>query len=90
MRVEIAGRPALAVYRVDGEYFVSDDTCSHGEASLSEGSVDRAGIECPWHGGTFCLRTGKALNFPAELPIRVYPTTLRDGAIFIQPGEEPS
>lgn len=90
LRVEVEGRPPFAVYRVDGEFFVSDDTCSHGEASLSEGTVDGAEIECPWHSGKFCLRTGEALNFPAVTAIRVYPTMVRDGAIFIQPGEEPT
>ena len=85
LRVEIEGRPPLAVYRVDGEYFVSDDTCSHGEASLSEGTLDGPEIECPWHSGKFCLRTGVALNFPAVTPIRVYPAIVKDGEIFIQP-----
>lgn len=88
LRVEVEGRPPFAVYFVDGEYFVSDDTCSHGEASLSEGSIDGAQIECPWHSGKFCLRTGEALNFPAVTPIRVYPAIVRDGAIFIQPDQE--
>lgn len=88
LRVEVEGRPPLAVYRVDGEFFVSDDTCSHGAASLAEGSVDGAEIECPWHSGKFCLRTGAALNFPAVTPIRVYPAIVRDGAIFIQPVQE--
>jgi nitrite reductase/ring-hydroxylating ferredoxin subunit len=88
LRVEVEGRPPLAVYLVDGEYFVSDDTCSHGEASLSEGNVDGSQIECPWHSGKFCLRTGAALNFPAVTPIRVYPVIVRDGAIFIQAKQE--
>jgi nitrite reductase/ring-hydroxylating ferredoxin subunit len=90
LKVEIEGWPPFAVYLVDGEYFVSDDTCSHGEASLSEGSVDGAAIECPWHSGRFCLRTGEALNFPAVTPIRVYAAIVRDGAIFIQPVQEPT
>ena len=90
IRVEIEGRPALAVYLVDGEYFVSDDTCSHGAASLAEGIVEGAEIECPWHNGKFCLRTGQALNYPAVTPIRVYPAIVRDGAIFIHPGDDPA
>jgi nitrite reductase/ring-hydroxylating ferredoxin subunit len=88
LQVCIEGRAPFAVYRVDGEFFVSDDTCTHGEASLSEGTVDGAEIECPWHSGKFCLRTGEALNFPAVTPIRVYPATVRDGAVFISPGPE--
>lgn len=83
LRIEIEGRAPLAVYHVDGEFFVSDDTCSHGEAHLSEGTVEGAQIECPWHTGKFCLRTGAALNFPAVTPIRVYPAIVRDGAVFI-------
>ncbi len=90
LRVEIEGRPPLAVYFVDGEYFVSDDTCSHGEASLSEGTLDGAEIECPWHSGKFCLRTGEALTFPAVSPIRIYPAIVRDGEIFIQSGQAPT
>jgi nitrite reductase/ring-hydroxylating ferredoxin subunit len=88
LQVRIEGRAPLAVYHVDGEFFVSDDTCTHGEASLSEGTVDGAEIECPWHSGKFCLRTGEALNFPAVTPIRVYPATVRDGAVYISSDQE--
>ena len=90
LQVHIEGRAPLAVYHVGGEFFVSDDTCTHGEASLSEGTVDGAEIECPWHSGKFCLRTGEALNFPAVTPIRVYPATVRDGAVFIPSEQEPT
>ena len=90
LRVVVKGRAPLAVYHVDGQFFVSDDTCTHGEASLSEGTVEGAEIECPWHSGKFCLRTGEALNFPAVTPIRVYPATVRDGAVFIASDQEPT
>ena len=40
---------AVAIYRVDGAFFVTDDLCSHGEASLSEdGSLDGHEVECSW------------------------------------------
>ena len=90
-RVDIDGLPPLAVYNVEGKFYVSDDTCSHGDASLSEGMVSEDGrIECPWHTGSFCLRTGEALTSPADQPIRVYPVTLKDGAVFITPEDIPS
>lgn len=88
LQVCIEGRAPFAVYRSDGQFFVSDDTCSHGEASLSEGTVDGTEIECPWHSGKFCLRTGEALNFPAVTPIRVYPVSIHDGAIHIPSHQE--
>jgi nitrite reductase/ring-hydroxylating ferredoxin subunit len=85
LRVELDGRAPLAVYHLDGEYYASDDTCSHGEASLSEGTLEDGQVECSWHSGRFCLKTGSALTFPAILPIRVYPVSVRDGTVYIRP-----
>jgi nitrite reductase/ring-hydroxylating ferredoxin subunit/putative sterol carrier protein len=54
----VVGGLALAAFNLDGEFYVTDDTCTHGFASLSEGIVDGHIIECPWHGGTFDIRSG--------------------------------
>ena len=83
LRVDVDGFPPLAVFNLDGEYFVCDDTCSHGQASLSEGTIEGDRIECPWHNGQFCIRTGAALTAPAVAPIAVYPVTLKEGMVFI-------
>ena len=88
LRVEVDGHAPFAVFHADGQYFVIDDTCSHADASLSEGTVEDGHVECPWHSGTFCLKTGAALTFPAVTPIRVYPALVRGGEIFIQPHQE--
>lgn len=71
-RVDIAGRPPIAVYNVDGEFFATDDRCTHGDASLSEGVVDEDIIECPLHGGAFEIRTGQPASLPCVLPLRTY------------------
>lgn len=87
LRVEVEGHAPFAVYH-DGEGFhVSDDLCSHGAASLADGTLSDGRIECPWHSGSFCLKTGQALTFPAVEPIRVYPATVRDGWVFIEKPE---
>ncbi|MFM9998731.1 MAG: non-heme iron oxygenase ferredoxin subunit [Burkholderiaceae bacterium] len=83
LRVDVQGLPPLAVFNLDGEYFVCDDTCSHGQASLSEGSIEGDRIECPWHNGQFCIRTGAALAGPVVAPIVSYPVTLKDGMVCI-------
>ena len=44
-RVE-AGTLTLAVYNLDGEFCVTDDACTHGPGSLSEGVVEDDVIEC--------------------------------------------
>ena len=84
LRVDVEGFPPLAVFNLDGEYFVCDDTCSHGQGSLSEGTIEGARIECPWHNGQFCIRTGAALTPPAVTPITVYPVTLKNGMVCIR------
>jgi len=83
LRVEVAGRPALAVFHVKGQFYTTNDTCSHGDASLTEGFVEGEQVECPWHSGRFCLKTGSALTFPAVEPIKVYSTLVRDGDVYI-------
>lgn len=84
MRVEIEGLPPLAVFNLDGEFFVTDDTCTHGEASLCDGFVDGDEVECPWHSGKFCIRDGRATAFPAVEPIKVYRTSVVDGKVCIE------
>lgn len=75
---------ALAIYQVDGEVFVTDDICSHGEASLSEdGSLEGYQVECSWHFGRFDIRNGEPCAMPCELPIRAWPVKIEDGRVFV-------
>ena len=61
LKVETGGL-ALAVFNVDGEFFVTDDACTHGPGSLSEGYLDGDVIECNFHGGQFNVRTGEVIS----------------------------
>ena len=83
-RVVIAGTP-VAIFNVDGELHCLDDTCSHAEASLSEGDLDcgRCAIECPLHGSAFDLRTGEPLTLPAVEPVRVHDVDTTGGLLRI-------
>ena len=38
--VEIDGYPPIAIYNLAGDFFATDDTCTHGNASMSEGDID--------------------------------------------------
>jgi 3-phenylpropionate/trans-cinnamate dioxygenase ferredoxin subunit len=64
----------LCVVRIDDDWFVIGDRCSHADYSLSEGDVweDEREIECPKHGSTFSLETGEPLSLPATKPVPVY------------------
>jgi len=83
LRVELEGLPPLAVFNVDGGFYVINDTCSHGEASLCEGEIEDGQVECPWHNAKFCIKSGKALTFPAVEPQRTYIVAVEDGAVFL-------
>lgn len=81
-RAEIDDVP-VAIFNVDGSFYCLDDTCSHAEASLSDGDLDvtRCAIECPLHGSAFDLRTGDPLSLPAVEPVRVHEIDTSDGRI---------
>ena len=86
-RVEV-GEEAIAVFNLDGEYYAIGDTCSHEEASLSEGDVFGDCVECPLHGAEFDITTGKNLTLPAVSPVPSYPVKLEGDAILVGVGEE--
>ena len=71
IKVEKDGK-TICVARVGDEVFAVDDTCSHSDASLSEGDVTDFKIECWLHGAEFDLRTGEALTPPAVAPLHTY------------------
>jgi nitrite reductase/ring-hydroxylating ferredoxin subunit len=74
----------LAVFNIEGEFYVTDDHCTHGPGSLSEGYVDGAIVECNFHGGQFNIRTGEVVLPPCTVPVKTYPTSVRDGKVFIE------
>lgn len=82
IRIE-AGPHRIAVFRTDNDVLAVGDRCSHAEASLSEGEVFDFEIECPRHGATFDLRTGKALSLPATKPVPAYESKTEDGDLYL-------
>ena len=83
VKVEKNGH-TICVARVGNEVFAVDDTCSHSDASLSEGDVTDFKIECWLHGAEFDLRTGEALTPPAVAPINVYPVSVDGDSVTIE------
>jgi nitrite reductase/ring-hydroxylating ferredoxin subunit len=74
----------IAIYNINGVYYVTDDTCTHESASLSEeGLLDGASIVCGWHFCAFDIATGQAMASPCSEPIRTYPVTVIDGVLHV-------
>jgi 3-phenylpropionate/trans-cinnamate dioxygenase ferredoxin subunit len=79
----VLGPRVVALCRVADTVYAIDDTCSHMEASLSEGTLQGTVITCPRHGGQFDIRTGEAVRMPAVDPIDTFPVRIEDGRIWV-------
>ena len=75
---------ALAVYNVDSAFYVTDDACTHGPGSLSEGFLEDDVIECNFHQGKFNVRTGEVVAPPCMVPVKTYHTVVEDGVVYIE------
>jgi nitrite reductase/ring-hydroxylating ferredoxin subunit len=78
------GDLTLAVFNVDGEFFVTDDACTHGPGSLSEGYIEGDVVECNFHNGQFNIKTGEVVSPPCMVPVQTYRAVVEDGKVFIE------
>jgi 3-phenylpropionate/trans-cinnamate dioxygenase ferredoxin component len=89
-RFEVDGR-LVAVANLGEEGFRAVDAiCSHAHYFLDEGEVDPdlETIECPKHGSTFDLNTGKPRTLPATLPVATYKVKTEGDDILIEVGDD--
>jgi nitrite reductase/ring-hydroxylating ferredoxin subunit len=85
LKVE-AGDLTLAVYNVDGAFYVTDDACTHGPGSLSEGYIEGDVVECNFHNGQFNIKTGEVVAPPCMIPVKTYPAVVENGRVLIEEG----
>jgi nitrite reductase/ring-hydroxylating ferredoxin subunit len=77
------GDRRLAVYNIDGTFYVTDDECTHAAASLAEGMLEDGVIECCLHFGAFDVKTGAVKAPPASVALRTYQVVLQGDDIFV-------
>ena len=83
IKLDLNGTP-VCVTRIGDEVFAIADTCSHSEASLSEGDVLDFKIECWLHGAEFDLRTGEAVTLPATQNLEVYKVAIDGDSVTVE------
>lgn len=81
--VQLDGRD-IALYKVEGSVFATDNTCTHGHARLCDGFLEGHEIECPLHQGKFDVRDGSPTCAPVTEALRCYPVRIEDGRVFLQ------
>ncbi|WP_229452278.1 non-heme iron oxygenase ferredoxin subunit [Massilia niastensis] len=82
-----SGERTLAVFNIDDQFYVTDDLCTHGPGSLSEGYIDGDVVECDFHNGAFNIRTGEVVAPPCMVPLKTYLVYTADGKVYIDPNQ---
>lgn len=77
------GNLVVAVYNIGGEFFATDNECTHGAASLADGILEDDIIECTLHFGAFNVKTGEAVQAPCFTPLRTYKVAVQDGQVMV-------
>ena len=80
---------AILLCRVGPDVHAVADRCTHEDVSLSLGSLCGHRLRCPLHGSAFDVRSGEALEEPAEEPLPTWPVTVEDGWVKIADREAP-
>jgi len=83
MKAFDVGDHRLAVFNIGGEFYVTDDECTHASGSLAEGMLDGSVVECCLHSAAFDVRTGEVKAPPASFPLRTYKVLLQDDDVYI-------
>jgi 3-phenylpropionate/trans-cinnamate dioxygenase ferredoxin subunit len=85
-RFQLDGRDVAVVNLGDEGFRALDAICSHEHYFLDEGEVDPdlETIECPKHGSTFDLNSGKPRTLPATQPVDTFAVTVDGDDVMIE------
>jgi nitrite reductase (NADH) small subunit/3-phenylpropionate/trans-cinnamate dioxygenase ferredoxin subunit len=73
----------LALFNVEGRFYVTDNTCLHRGGPLGDGFLEGTFVTCPWHGRRYDLETGENVGSPS-LRVKTYPVIVEDGEVRIR------
>jgi len=76
---EVNGK-SLAVFNIDGQFHVIDNTCLHRGGPLGEGELENNVVTCPWHGWQFNVITGGCVNNPSA-QVETYQVKIEDADV---------
>jgi nitrite reductase/ring-hydroxylating ferredoxin subunit len=75
---------SIAVCRTSAAGFHAfGDSCPHQGLSLSEGALRGEVVHCPFHGGAFTVRGGRAVAGPTRRRLEMHEVLIQDGQVFV-------
>jgi 3-phenylpropionate/trans-cinnamate dioxygenase ferredoxin subunit len=89
-RFQVGDRLIAVVNLGEGGFRAVDAVCSHAYYFLDEGEVDvdDETIECPKHGSTFDLNTGRPTTLPATVPVEAYTVKVEGDDVLIEVNDD--
>ncbi|HSF82143.1 MAG TPA: Rieske 2Fe-2S domain-containing protein [Anaerolineales bacterium] len=71
LRLRLKGQ-AILVTNIGGDFYATEEECTHAGGPLSEGVMEGETVICPWHGSCFNVITGEVTCPPATEPLKNY------------------
>ena len=62
----------IVVFNVGGRFCATQNTCTHRQGPLSEGTLDGSTVTCAYHDAQFDVCTGAVLRGPAREPLETF------------------
>ena len=84
--IDAQGR-AIALFRVEGRCYATQNACPHMGGSLGEGKLKDHVVTCPFHGWTFDVRTGANMRNPRLKKLECFAVTIEGDEVFIELAE---
>jgi 3-phenylpropionate/trans-cinnamate dioxygenase ferredoxin subunit len=85
--VEVGDR-TVALFRVAGRFWATDDRCTHDGGPLVAGRLEGHTIICPRHGARFDVRTGQAVSMPASVDLAVHEVKVEGDDVLVRLSED--
>ena len=83
-----AGDRTVALFHVSGQFWATDDRCTHDGGQLVAGRLEGYTIICPRHGARFDIRTGEVLSPPASVDLAVHEVKVEGDDVLVRVSED--
>ena len=87
-RIVQAGDRTVALFHVSGQFWATDDRCTHDGGQLVAGRLEGHTIICPRHGARFDVRTGEVLAQPASVDLAVHEVKIEGDDVLVRVSED--
>jgi 3-phenylpropionate/trans-cinnamate dioxygenase ferredoxin subunit len=81
----------IVIFKAGGSFFALARYCPHSHGDLLDGTVESDHVECPVHGATFDMRSGKFVQTEYVSPhlakamhdTKAFPVVVEGGAVYV-------